>query len=166
MRDLRDWKWNAEVPETVDACVHDLFAHIVRDQPNAPAIAAHDGELAYRELDDFSTELAIQVVKHGVQNKRVPAHIEESMWTPVAQLAIIKAGAASVVLGVSQPIERLRTIIDEVHPRLILASVAQEAITRQLSDRPVLVVRTMNLSQLSPASSTNLLPCFPSSAML
>ncbi|KAK2035859.1 condensation-domain-containing protein, partial [Colletotrichum somersetense] len=65
-RDLQQiWTWNAAVPTTVEACVHDLFAERVCQQPNAPAVCAWDGELTYSELDALSTRLAYHLAGLG-----------------------------------------------------------------------------------------------------
>ncbi|CAJ2505645.1 Uu.00g130390.m01.CDS01 [Anthostomella pinea] len=133
---------------------------------NALAISAHDGELTYRELDRLSTQLAYRLVEHGVQNTIVPVHIEKSMWAPVAQLGVMKAGAASVVLDRTQPAERLRSIVHQLDPRLILTSVANEPATRGLSRQPVIVVGWAALAQLSTSEDTPELPLVASSARL
>ncbi|KAA8577032.1 hypothetical protein EYC84_007048 [Monilinia fructicola] len=167
MQDLCDiWTWNSKVPEKVDSLIHDLFSSIVQCQPDSLAITAHDGELTYRELDKLSTQLAHHLTELDVQNTIVPVHLEKSLWTPVAQLAVMKAGAVSVVLDASQPMERLRIIVDEVHPRLILTSVANEAVTYRLSDKPVLVVGKETLSQLRPYAADLELPIILPSARL
>jgi amino acid adenylation domain-containing protein len=159
MRDLRDlWRWNSKVPERVDELVHDIFARVVKAQPDSPAICAHDGELTYRELDRLSTHLAHCLVAYGVRDTIVPVHIEKSMWTPVVQLGIMKAGAASVVLDASQPEERLRTIVKQVHPRVVLTSVENEAVTRCLSTKPVMVVGETALAQRAPSIAQSELP--------
>lgn len=116
--------------------------------PEGPAISAHDGELTYRQLDNLSTRLAHQLVQYQVQDTIVPILIEKSAWTPVAQLGVMKAGAASVVLDVSQPEERLHTIIHSVKAQVILTSIAnRDAAFRLSSDTPVLAVGDNQQSQ-------------------
>ncbi|KAB8255070.1 hypothetical protein BDV32DRAFT_154598 [Aspergillus pseudonomiae] len=167
MQDLREiWRWNSAVPERVDGLVHDIFAGVVRAQPESPAICAHDGELTYGELDHLSTHLAQSLMKYGVKDTIVPLHLEKSMWTPVAQLGVMKAGAASVVLDVSQPVERLRTILRQVNPRLVLTSVENEAVTRRLSTEPVMVVGKAASAQLPQAEAECVLPAVAPSAQL
>jgi amino acid adenylation domain-containing protein len=159
MQDLQDiWRWNSYVPGTVHELVHEIFAKAVRAQPDSLAISAHDGELTYRELDTLSTHLAHCLIEYGVQDTIVPVHIEKSMWTPVAQLGIMKAGAASVVLDASQPEERLRTIVNQVNPRLVLTSVHNEEVTRCLSTNPVMVVGETALAQRAPSIAESELP--------
>jgi amino acid adenylation domain-containing protein/thioester reductase-like protein len=115
--------WNATVPEPVDVCVHDLLAEVARRQPYADAIHAWDGDLKYGELDMLSTRLARHLVYRGVGGDEiVPLCFEKSMWTPVAMLAVMKAGAASVALDINQTDERLRAIIKQVSPGVLMTS--------------------------------------------
>lgn len=136
-KDLADiWQWNADVPETIHACVHYLIADTVRRQPNAPAICAWDGDLTYGELDVISNTLAAYLVSAGVgPGAIVPLCFEKSMWTPVAMLGVMKVGAASVAMDTTHPEARLRTIVQQAFAyssrRVILSSV----INQPLADR-------------------------------
>ncbi|GKZ24279.1 nonribosomal peptide synthase [Aspergillus brasiliensis] len=141
MHDLRKiWTWNATVPEPSSLCIHDLFVNTVKKQPDALAISAHDGEWTYHNLDVLSTLLARFLLQYNIQETIVPIHMEKSKWTPVAQLGVMKAGAASVVMDTSLPDERLRTIIREVDPLVVLSSTGKKSKARNLSSRPVLVI--------------------------
>jgi amino acid adenylation domain-containing protein len=135
-QDLRDiWSWNATVPETVEGCVHDVIAERARERPGAPAVCAWNGELTYGELDELSTSLAYRLLGLGVQpGAIVPLCFEKSMWTPVAMLAVMKAGAASVAMDVTQPEERLRSIVNQSGSQLILSSAASEDLADRLTD--------------------------------
>ncbi|KFY13765.1 hypothetical protein V492_03046, partial [Pseudogymnoascus sp. VKM F-4246] len=148
-QDLHDiWTWNATVPEAVDACVHDLIAERTAQQPDAPAICAWDGDLTYHELDELSTRLAHQLVGLGVgPNVIVPLCFEKSMWTAVAMLAVMKAGGASVAMDSSQPEERLRSIVQQVKPIVVVSSAANEALAGRLSAAAVLVVDAQHLNR-------------------
>ncbi|KAG8408240.1 putative NRPS-like protein biosynthetic cluster [Metarhizium acridum] len=99
-RDLLDiWDWNTQ------------------RQPDAPAGCAWDGDWTYAELDEVSTRLADYLIDKGVKpDVIVPLCFEKSRWTPVAQLAVMKAGGASLAMDAAQPVERLRTIVQQVNP--------------------------------------------------
>ncbi|PLB36947.1 uncharacterized protein BDW47DRAFT_126854 [Aspergillus candidus] len=125
-RDLQDiWTWNATVPESVEDCVHNLFAQRVIETPDAPAVCAWDGQLTYRQLDRFSTLLAGRLVSLGLgvgPGAIVPLCMEKSLWVPVAVFAIMKAGAASVALDTTLPCSRLETIVSQLSAKVILTS--------------------------------------------
>ncbi|KAI1859370.1 hypothetical protein JX265_010373 [Neoarthrinium moseri] len=134
--DLRDvWSWNATVTETVEACIHDLISQTVRRQPDAPAVCAWDGELTYAELDERSTWLAHHLTGPGVgPGIIVPICFEKSMWTPVAVLGVMKAGAASITLDITVPEARLPSTIGQVNPTFALASTEQTQLARRMLD--------------------------------
>ncbi|PNP38749.1 hypothetical protein TGAMA5MH_09314 [Trichoderma gamsii] len=137
--DLQDiWNWNARVPETVDGLIHKSIEKMAIQQPNSTAILAWDGVLTYAELDSIASRFALHLAKKGVHaNVLVPLCFEKSMWTAVAMLSVMKAGAASLLLDINQPEERLRTIIRQVGPRIILSSTDNAALATRLSDTPV-----------------------------
>ena len=62
-----------------------------------------------------------------LQGDIVPLRFEKSKLVPVAVLAVMKAGATCVLLDSTLPNERLRSIIRQVSPKLILTSAALEA---------------------------------------
>ena len=149
-QDLQEiWGWNARVPEAVEACVHDLIAETTRRQPEAPAVCAWDGELTYGELDRLSARLAHHLVGLGVGPEViVPLCFEKSMWTPVAQLAVIKAGGASFAMDSGQPEERLRMMVQQIKPRLILSSSNNRGLASRLTQHRVVVVDETHLQDL------------------
>lgn len=165
-RDLHDiWTWNATVPQTVEACVHEAIADTTRRQPDAKAICAWDGKLSYGELDELSTRLAYHLICLGIGSEAiVPLCFEKSMRTPVAMLAVMKAGGASIALDISQPEERLRTIVQQVRPVLILSSLASLELADRLTDLsvPVVTVDARNLARLGPMVGAELPAVSPS----
>ncbi|EHK50755.1 non-ribosomal peptide synthetase [Trichoderma atroviride IMI 206040] len=140
-QDVQDiWKWNATVPETLDACVHNLIAETIAKHPNSLAVDAWDGTLTYKELDHLSNQVAIQLVQAGIKpNMPVPLLFEKSMWMPVAIIGVMKAGATSVAMDSSQPEERLKVIIRQVQPKVILSSALNATLASQLSETEVQV---------------------------
>lgn len=132
------WQWNADVPQTIHACVHHLFTDTAYRQPNAPAVCAWDGEISYRELNTISDTLATHLVSAGIGTGAiVPLCFEKSMWTPVAMLGIMKAGAASVALDTTHPEARLRTIVQQAFAsssrQFILSSRMNQPLAHRLS---------------------------------
>ncbi|KAI9371235.1 hypothetical protein BJX61DRAFT_543884 [Aspergillus egyptiacus] len=147
--DMRDiWAWNRSVPESVEACMHDQIAEMARKQPEALAICAWDGELTYRELDTLSTRLASHLMQYVDSDATVPLCFEKSVWTAVAMIAVMKAGGASLALDTTQPEGRLSTLVEQVHPRLILSSAAYAHMAGQIAKVPVIVVDRAKLDAL------------------
>jgi amino acid adenylation domain-containing protein len=111
-------QWNSPtcISEATQSCVHELFEKRARDQPDAPALCAWDGDLSYGALDEYSSRLAGYMRQHYHINAEslVAICFEKSQWTVVAMLAVLKAGGVCVPLDPNHPMERLRTIIKEL----------------------------------------------------
>jgi amino acid adenylation domain-containing protein len=154
------WAWNGNLPETVDVCVHDLITETVHRQPEAPAICAWDGDLTYRQLDLLSTRLAYHLLQSGIgQGTIVPLCFEKSMWMPVAQLAVMKAGGTSLGIDSSQPQERLRTIVQQIRPGHIVCSSASQALASSLmEDLTTISVDSAFLAGLETSETSVALP--------
>ena len=153
-QDLNELRsWNADVPVREEACVHEIIAQTVRRQPEAEAVCAWDGSLKYRQLDEYATRLAVKLVSVGVRPKSIVALcFEKSVWTPVAMLGVMKAGGASVVMDVVQPRDRLKAIVEQASPLVILTSTANRELANYLvDDRPVVIVDAPTLHQMNQA---------------
>lgn len=147
--DMRDiWTWNQSVPELVEACMHDQIAAMAQKQPDALAICAWDGQLTYRELDTLSTRLASNLIQYLDGNMTVPLFFDKSLWTAIAMIAVMKAGGASLALDTTQPEGRLATLVEQIHPRLILSSAANAHMAGQIAKVPVIVVDRAHLDAL------------------
>lgn len=166
-QDLHDiWQQNANIPLAIEMCVHDLIAETTRRQPEAVAICAWDGELTYGQLDKLSTRLAHHLVENGVGSEVVVLLcFEKSMWMPVAMLAVMKAGGASIATDATLPQERLQSIIQQSKSRIILSSPAQQARARQLGTTSLIVVDAQWLGRITMSSAKSLPKTVPSDKM-
>ncbi|KAH6603875.1 hypothetical protein Trco_007321 [Trichoderma cornu-damae] len=152
-------QWNGHIPTSVEQYVHDLIAEQVRSQRESAAVSAWDGELTYGELDEASTSLARYMVSHGriPPGAIVPLCFEKSIYTVVAIYAVLKAGAAFVLLDPSQPHARLKAIVDNLGGDLLIGSAASQSVSRRLSEKNVLVVSQQSLQEIRELPS----PPFP-----
>lgn len=146
----RIWEMNSFVPPTVAMRIHDLVHWHMLTRPHAQAVEAWDGSLSYGELDVLSTKLANHLVGLGVlPGSVVPILTEKSFWTPVAALAVLRAGSAFFLIDVSHPESRASQFIHAVvKPAVIIASETQ----RHLADSmqiPVVELRSKSVSSWS-----------------
>lgn len=90
--------WNADLPAPVRRCVHDMFQEQVLLRPrSAKAVESAEVTFTYQEFDELTTRLGLHLQSHGVGPEVfVPILFEKSPWTPVAMIAIMKAGGAYV----------------------------------------------------------------------
>ncbi|XP_044718948.1 condensation domain-containing protein [Hirsutella rhossiliensis] len=147
------WTWNCPLPDPVEKCVHDLIKSKVLADPQAPAICSWDGDLTYGQLDSLATKLAYQLADQSVKpGSFVPLIFEKSMWMPVAMLAVMKVGAASVALDTTQPEGRLRTAMTQVDSQVFLSSAENKHLAHRLGAKQVVVVGAEELSRLKPVS--------------
>ncbi|KAK8115446.1 hypothetical protein PG984_011948 [Apiospora sp. TS-2023a] len=153
------WERNAFVPEQIQGCVHDLIAEVAARQPEAWAVCAWDGNFTYSQLEDLSTKLGKRFIALGAEPKSsIPLLFEKSRWTSVAMLAIIKAGCSAIALDGTQPDSRLRSIVEQARPGLLLASEKYHARACLLSDVPVLQLDDTLLDSSDISESQTKLP--------
>ncbi|KAM5488870.1 NRPS cluster protein [Microsporum audouinii] len=163
-RDLNDiWTWNAELPPSAEGCVHDLILEKVMQRPHFTAVNAWDGDLTYSELHELSSKLAHQLLSKGIgRGSIVPLCFHKSKWMPVAALAVMKVGAASVAINTAFPEQRLRSIIAQVFAssssRLLLSSMPNKSLCECLGGGEVHLVGE-NL--LLPIASGTAAPQWP-----
>ncbi|KAF5261826.1 hypothetical protein FOXYS1_7471 [Fusarium oxysporum] len=115
--------WGHRLPPIVSRRVHDLFGDVVRSTPTSPAIHAWDGDFTYAELDRASSRLAGLLLRQGVKpDTFVAVCFEKSAWVAVAYLAILKAGAAFMLLDPEAPIERIQYMMEQTKTSAVLCS--------------------------------------------
>ena len=117
------WRWNANLPDAVDSCIHSLIEQITLEDPNAQAICAWDGELSYGDLDLQSSRVAHHLRGMGVGPEvRVPLLFNKSKWFVVAILGVLKAGGTFAPLEPSHPSARLASIVDQLKADILVCS--------------------------------------------
>jgi len=102
-------------------CVHQLFEAQAARTPHALAMAHEDRKLTYGELDACANRLARHLRGLGVSpGARVPILLDRSIELALAELAILKCGAAYVPLDLNAPPARLAAIIGDCGANLLL----------------------------------------------
>ncbi|TPX25759.1 Non-ribosomal peptide synthetase nps1 [Coccidioides immitis] len=162
------WEWNETVPPTIDTCIHDIFIENASRHPERPAVVSWDGGLSYREVDEFSTQLAMQLIDSNVKiGEPIMLCFEKCMWTVVAVLAVMKSGGTLVLTDPSQPEARLQTIATEVNVRLILTSETQAKLGARISSTASIVSVGPSIFQSRTQEvSKSTLPKVPGSSAL
>jgi amino acid adenylation domain-containing protein len=97
--------------------------------PDAIALVQGQARLSYRELDRRSDALAQGLQQRGVQaGDAVALVLERSIDAVVAQLAILKAGAAYLPIPTEQPRERIAAMLAQAGARLAITTEAFDAL--------------------------------------
>ncbi|MEV0703323.1 amino acid adenylation domain-containing protein, partial [Saccharopolyspora sp. NPDC050389] len=110
---------------TPSAVVPELFGRQVALRPEAIAVVSGEAELTYAELDARSNQLARHLVASGVGPERVVGlALPRSVEAVVAVLAVLKAGGAYLPIDPGNPAERVRSILRDATPVLMLTTAA------------------------------------------
>ncbi|MGB8988836.1 MAG: amino acid adenylation domain-containing protein, partial [Candidatus Sulfotelmatobacter sp.] len=115
------YEWNETEYVFPQTCIHELFERQVERSPDAIAIIFEDSRLTYRELNRRANQLAWYLRKRGVgPDVPVGLCIDRGPEMVIALLGILKAGGAYVPLDPRLPDERLRFMVEDVRPRVVL----------------------------------------------
>ncbi|HEX7241467.1 MAG TPA: condensation domain-containing protein, partial [Longimicrobiaceae bacterium] len=119
-------EWNAtEAAYPSGACIHELFEAQVARTPGAVAVVYEERSLTYAELNGRANRLGHHLRERGVgPDARVAICVERSPEMVVGLLAILKAGGAYVPLDPAYPAERLRYMLEDSAPAVLLTQAA------------------------------------------
>ncbi|OYO30320.1 hypothetical protein CD932_03610, partial [Janthinobacterium sp. PC23-8] len=113
--------WNGAPAPAASDCVQLLFEAQAARTPHAPALRCGTLELDYATLNASANRLARRLRSLGVgPDTLVGLCLERSADLIVALLAILKAGGAYVPLDPAYPQERLRHMLEDAAPALLL----------------------------------------------
>ncbi|MEF3115012.1 amino acid adenylation domain-containing protein [Streptomyces chrestomyceticus] len=114
----------AEAPrraDTRDTTVPQRFAQVVARHGDAVAVETADGTLTYRELDARADRCAQYLHAKGVTaGDRVAVLLDRSAELVAVLLGIAKAGAAAVPIDTAYPVERVRFLLEDAEPVLVM----------------------------------------------
>ncbi|MER7648339.1 MULTISPECIES: non-ribosomal peptide synthetase [Streptomyces] len=101
--------------------VHQLVAEQAARTPDATAVVTPDTRLTFAELEDAAGRLAHRLLAHGVRPGEVVAvRTGRGAEMVIAQLAVLKAGAAYLPLDPALPDDRTTYMLRDASVRLLL----------------------------------------------
>ncbi|KAG0037035.1 hypothetical protein BGZ83_003557, partial [Gryganskiella cystojenkinii] len=104
-----------------NSCIHHLFEGQVKSSPEAIAIMHDDRTLTYRQLNSRANGIAHKIVAAGVKpGDSVAILLPRSFELIVAQLAILKAGAAYVPIDGKAPVDRQVYLASDSDAKLLI----------------------------------------------
>ncbi|QBI40280.1 amino acid adenylation domain-containing protein [Burkholderia pseudomallei] len=133
-REQMVYAWNAtERDYPIEQCIHQLFEAQVDRKPEAIALTFEGQRLSYAELNARANRLAHYLQARGVGPDRLVALCaERGIEMVVGLLAILKAGGAYVPLDPAYASDRLRGIVQDSQPALVLADAVGRAALGEL----------------------------------
>ncbi|AUS79775.1 non-ribosomal peptide synthetase [Actinoalloteichus sp. AHMU CJ021] len=129
------------VNETTDdrrGTVSDMVAERAERDPSAPALVRGATTLSYGELERDANRLARWLVGRGVGPETVVGVLlPRSVESVVVTLALLRAGAAHLPLDPRHPSPRIRYVLEDARPALVLSDAASAG---DLADDPRVVL--------------------------
>ncbi len=120
--ELAHWSHGLTSETSFSNTVHELIAAQVARTPANEALVTVDERLDYAELDRRVNRLARLLRARGIaKGHLVGLCLDRSVAMSVAQLAIMRAGAAYVPLDPAYPEQRLRYMATDAHLSLLVA---------------------------------------------
>ncbi|WP_273826188.1 non-ribosomal peptide synthetase [Pseudomonas asplenii] len=118
---VRDWNGREQAFDA-RLCLHELFEAQASRDPQAIAVRCGDDSLTYGELNTRANRLAHELRALGVgPDDRVGLCLERTLDMPLAVLAVLKAGGAYVPLDPGYPPARLRHMLVDSAPSVLLS---------------------------------------------
>jgi amino acid adenylation domain-containing protein len=123
-RRLLTHTWNARYTQddySAQLCMHHLFEQQVERTPEATAVFM-DQSLSYAELNEKANRLAHHLIGLGVRpDAPVAISVDRSPAMIVGVLGVLKAGGAYVPLDPAYASDRLKAILADVAPSVVIA---------------------------------------------
>ncbi|HYW06774.1 MAG TPA: amino acid adenylation domain-containing protein, partial [Longimicrobium sp.] len=115
-------EWNAtEEAFPRDVCLHELVQARAARTPDAVALVYEGEALTYREVNERANQLAHHLRGLGVgPDRRVGLCLERGAEMVIAVLGVMKAGGAYVPLDPAYPADRLRFMLADSAPEVLL----------------------------------------------
>ncbi|WP_405806925.1 non-ribosomal peptide synthase/polyketide synthase [Streptomyces sp. NBC_01187] len=145
---------NEAVVTAPSAPVPVLFGRQVARRPGAVAVVSGSEELTYADLDARSNQLARLLVAAGVGPECVVGlALPRSADVTVAVLAVLKAGGAYLPIDTGNPAERVRLILSDAKPALVLTTKALRPAV-EVGDTPIVELDSPEVRQQISARPT------------
>ncbi|GEC05441.1 hypothetical protein SSP24_30960 [Streptomyces spinoverrucosus] len=125
--------WNATEHTVPPHTWPAMFAEQVRLRPDAVALVFEDEELTYAELDERANRLAHALIARGAGPERIVAlALPRSTDLIVAEVAVLKSGAAYLPIDHDYPVDRIAYMLGDAAP---VCMVTTEETARELPER-------------------------------
>lgn len=154
-RDRILMEWSGTAAEITAITVPELFERQAARTPAAIAVSFKGQELTYGELNARADRLALQLIDRGVGPESIIGMVvERSVDMIVRLLGILKAGAAYLPLDAAYPPQRLKFMLEDARPSLVLSSAGSE-LEWLPAAMPRLILTSGGLTDAAPAGGAN-----------
>jgi amino acid adenylation domain-containing protein len=151
--------WNDTARAVPEATLPALFEARAQQCPDSVAVVFADTHLSYAELNRRANQLARLLVARGAGPESLVAVVmERSADLMVVLLAVLKAGAAYLPVDLKYPAERVRYMLADACPAVVVASAGGLAAAQGAVDgmAPVVLDDPAVIGELSAQPGTDL----------
>jgi amino acid adenylation domain-containing protein/non-ribosomal peptide synthase protein (TIGR01720 family) len=114
-------EWNDTDREVASVTLPEVFEAQVVRTAELPAVVFEGGVVSYAELDARANRLARLLIQRGAAPERIVAlALPRSVEIVVAQLAVVKAGAAFLPVDPGYPAQRIALMLSDAEPVLVI----------------------------------------------
>jgi non-ribosomal peptide synthetase component F len=144
--------WNDTAVPVPGGTLAELFGAVAARVPDAVAVACDGAVLSYAELDARAGRLAGVLTARGAGPESVVAVVmDRSAELITALVAVLKSGAAYLLVDPAYPPARIAFMLADARPGWVLADSGSAALARQASAVPVLVTTAPAPAAPAPA---------------
>ncbi|MFF1379057.1 amino acid adenylation domain-containing protein [Streptomyces sp. NPDC058308] len=153
--------WNDTAVPTRPGTLPELFQAQAEATPDAVALIADGTHLTYDQLNTRANRLARLLREHGVGPEHIVAlALPRSPELITALLAVLKTGAAYLPIDTTYPVDRIRFMLKDARPTLVLTHTTTSALWTEdtptvLLDDPALQAQTAALDSTDPATTAD-----------
>lgn len=117
-------EWSkGKVMELPEVAIHQIFENQVNKTPAKTALVFNDKSLTYEQLNQKANQLAYFLQQNGVgPGDFVALYLEKSLEMVVVILSVLKCGAAYIPLDPGYPKERIKKILFDSSPKVVITS--------------------------------------------
>ncbi|MFC5743023.1 non-ribosomal peptide synthetase [Dyella tabacisoli] len=122
------YDWNATAQAVPEATLPIWFERQAALTPDAIALVSGENQLSYADLNARANCLAHRLIAKGIGAEQIVAvALPRSLDALVAILAVLKSGAAYLPLDLHYPADRLRLMLEDARPSLVIVDEERRA---------------------------------------
>ncbi len=126
----------------MEQSIPERFEQVVAAHSARTAIGAGEWQPTYAELDTATNRLAnVLISGGGTAGDRVALLMQHDAPLIAAMLAVLKAGRAAVILNPTDPPARLKVILEDAEPAVILTDESNRKLAGQIAESSHRVIR-------------------------
>ncbi|NEB40844.1 non-ribosomal peptide synthetase [Streptomyces sp. SID14515] len=144
-------EWNDFRRDVDPVTFHGIVENHAVRTPEATAISSTDVTFRYEEFNERANQLAHLLIERGVGREQIVAlALPRSVDIAVAQLAVMKAGAAYLPVDPDYPADRISYILDDAAPALLITDTEHAPRLPEHDRVPRLLIDTAGLTTGRP----------------